>query len=214
MKRITVFGGGTSEGLWDKKGGWVNRLNCKLNQKTLDTKGSKHYETFCLGIRGDNTKNVLDRFESELDTREKHDEDAENILIFEVGANDAQFVFEEDDLKTSPEDFREQMNELMDKAGQRAEHVLFLGLLPVLDDDINPIPAIEGRSYTSNRMKQYTEIIEELCELHNLEYIDIFSLIEKRGFEELTDDGLHPNTEGNRIIFETVEEKLKELDVV
>lgn len=214
MKRITVFGGGTSEGLWDKQGGWVQRLKSKLNQKTLNTKGSKYYETFCLGVRGDNTQDVLDRFETELDFREKHDEDAENVLIFEIGANDAQFVFEEDDLKTSPEDFREQMNELMDKADQRAEHVIFLGLLPVLDDDTNPIPAIEGRSYTSNRMKQYTEIIEELCEVHNVEYIDIYSMFEQASFEDLTDDGLHPNTEGHRIIFETVEEKLKELEVV
>lgn len=214
MKRITVFGGGTSEGLWDKKGGWVQRLKSKLNQKTLETNGSKYYETFCLGIRGDNTQDVLDRFEQELDAREKHDEEAENTIIFQVGANDAQFVFEEDDLKTSPEDFRERMNKLMDKADQRAEHVIFLGLLPVSDEDVDPLPAIEGRSYTSNRMKQYTEIIEELCEVHNIEHIDIFSMFGEQGFDELTEDGLHPNNEGHKMILEVVEDRLSDLEVI
>jgi lysophospholipase L1-like esterase len=214
MKRITVFGGGTSHGLWDKKGGWVQRLKSTLNQKTLDSNGSQYYETFCLGVRGDNTHSVLDRFENELEAREKHDEGAENTLIFQVGANDAQFVFEEDDVKTSAEDFREQMNTLMDKADQRAENVIFLGLLPVNDEDVDPLPAIEGRSYTSSRMKHYTGIIKELCQIHNHEYIDIYSLFDEAGFEDYTEDGLHPDTEGHKMIFEEVRDRLAELDVV
>jgi acetylornithine/succinyldiaminopimelate/putrescine aminotransferase len=79
----------------------------------------------------------LDRFESELDAREKHDEDAENILIFEVGANDAQFVFEEDDLKTSPEDFRDQMNELR-KQCDLIKEVRGKGLLNAIEINDSP----------------------------------------------------------------------------
>lgn len=213
MKRITVFGGGTVQGLWDKKGGWVQRLKNELTQRTMDTNGKKYYETFCLGVRGDNTQDIIDRFETELDNREKHDEDAENILIFHIGANDAQFVFEEDDIKTSPEDFRSQLNDLMDRADQRAEHVVFLGLLPVDDENVEPMPAIEGRSYTSNRMKQYSDLIEELCTAHNHMFIDTYDLFEA-DFDELSDDGLHPNTRGHKLLFETVKDRLAEKDII
>lgn len=211
MKRIIVFGSGTAHGFWDPQGGWAQRLRTELDQKTLDTQGSDHYELYNLGIRGEDSGTVLDRFREEMENRYK--EDAEYTLIFQFGANDAMFVYEEDDLLRGEEEFRGNLEELIEQAKKYTEEIIFVGLLPVDDEDIKPIPNIEGRSYTTNRMKDYNDMIKEVAGEKDVGFISLFKEF-KSGENRLFEDGLHPNGEGHELIHEKVKRHMKNEDMI
>lgn len=205
MKKIVVFGGGTSHGMWDTRGGWSERLRNDLYTDTINSVGTHYTELYNLGIRGDSASELLDRFEREFKERNRHGE-AETAVIIQVGANDAQFVYEEDDVATDPELFREQIEELNEKALEHADHVYFLGLNGVNEEDMNPIPGdIEGRSFSTNRMKQYTEIIREVTKDSDATFIPLM----KDFTDDMLKDGLHPNHKGHELIEKKVRKKLK-----
>jgi lysophospholipase L1-like esterase len=212
MNRIIVFGSGTAHGLWDVQGGWAQRLRTQLEQKTLETRGNQYYEVYNLGIRGEDTGTVLDRFDNEMKARYDDDhEETEHTVIFQVGANDTVFVYEEDDLLNDEEDFRENVRELIQKAKKYTDQVMFLGMIPVDDEDIEPIPAIEGRSYTTARMDGYNDAIREVCEEEGAVFVNIYKQFGKDA-DNLLEDGLHPNGEGHNLIHQKVKQKLTEND--
>ena len=77
MPNILVFGDSITYGAWDKDGGWVQRL-----RKFLD----ENYEDFfvCnLGVSGNNSDDLLKRFEFETEQRIK--EEKKTIFIFAIG---------------------------------------------------------------------------------------------------------------------------------
>jgi len=212
MKRIIVFGSGTAHGFWDLQGGWAQRLRTNLDQRTLETQGSNHYELYNLGIRGEDTGTILDRFEDEMESR--YHEEAENTVVFHVGANDAMFVYEEDDLLRGSEEFQENIEQMIEQAREYAENVIFLGLIPVDDEEIKPIPSIEGRSYSTNRMKEYNNLIKEVCEDKGAGFINLFKEFKNRDTDSLLEDGLHPNGEGHKLIKDEVREYMEKKDIM
>jgi lysophospholipase L1-like esterase len=212
MKRITVFGGGTAHGLWDSKGGWSQRLRNYLYKRTIDTNGEEHWEVYNLAIRGDSSQDIRKRFQRDLKETMKHNEDAEQITVFHVGGNDAQFIYEEDDVRTSPEDFRANLEHIVEQSSDHSDTTVLMGMIPV-EEDPKPIPDSGGRSFTSNRMKHYNKIIKEVAEENeDVVLLDLFNQF--KGNDEMYQDGLHPNNEGHRIIFEEMKEMLQQNDVI
>lgn len=196
--------------MWDSEGGWAERLREKLYSKTMESKGAEYTEVYNLGIRGDSMKEVLDRFRTELENRNRHGEH-ELVVIIQAGANDAQFVYEEDDVATPEDEFRETVSKLAEEAEKRAEEVVFLGLLPVDEQNFDPVPnVIEGRSFSNNRMESYSEIIEEEVEETGCHFLNIM-----KGFDEkLLTDGVHPGTEGHEHLYTKIRAFLQKEDIV
>lgn len=52
--------------------------------------------------------------------------------------------------------------------------------------------------------------VENYCDLIGVEYVDMYSLLEKDNLfnEEFTDDGIHPNSEGYRVIADTITKRI------
>lgn len=210
MKKILVFGAGTAHGMWDTQGGWSERLRKELYSQTINSSGANYVELYNLGVRGDSVEQVRERLDSELSARDAHG-DADLTVIFQVGANDAQFIYEEDDVKTSPEEFREHVDELAEHAGEEADHVYFMGLLPVDEEEVDPIPGdLEGRSFSTNRMKEYSGIVREAAEEKDCGFIPLMKNFE----DEMLIDGLHPNSDGHEHIFKKVKRRLREDSVL
>ena len=211
MRRITVFGGGTAHGLWDSQGGWSHRLKNFLYKRTIDSVGDQHYELYNLAIRGDSSTDILERFERDLKETMKHDEDAHQLTILHVGGNDAQFIYEEDDVRTSPEKFRENLGTIVKESEKLSDATVLMGMIPA-EEDMSPIPDSGGRSFTSKRMKAYHEIVKEVAEKHDVLFLDHFN--DFKGNEELYQDGLHPNNEGHKMIFDDLKEMLQKEDLI
>ncbi len=68
MAGILVFGDSISYGAWDIEGGWVSRLRKFLDKKNLSEENFD-CKVYNLGISGDNSSGVLNRFEFETRQR-------------------------------------------------------------------------------------------------------------------------------------------------
>ncbi|MCX6743407.1 MAG: GDSL-type esterase/lipase family protein, partial [Candidatus Parcubacteria bacterium] len=87
MHRILIFGDSITYGAWDKEGGWVARLRKFVDEKIFAD--PNYYNIILnLGISGNNSTDILRRFEFELQQRIK--EEGEIVIIFAFGTNDAQ----------------------------------------------------------------------------------------------------------------------------
>ena len=86
--RIFCFGDSITYGKWDAKHcGWVQRLRRFLD-KNWEIYGDNL--VYNLGVSGDTTKNLLTRFEFEIEQRLKEEKE-EVLIIFDIGINDSLF---------------------------------------------------------------------------------------------------------------------------
>ena len=70
MPQILIFGDSIIYGAWDREGGWAARLRKFLDEKTL-TEEDFYCLVYNLGISGDTTEDLLERFEFETEQRIK-----------------------------------------------------------------------------------------------------------------------------------------------
>jgi len=76
---VLVFGDSIGLGLWDENGGWVGRLTEFLVKKSIASDLDEDYEIYNLGVSGDTTEGLVERFEFE--TRYRVGE-SETAIIF------------------------------------------------------------------------------------------------------------------------------------
>jgi len=199
MATICIFGDSIAWGAADfEKGGWVERLKVYMAEN-FDT------DVYNLGVSGDKTPNILERFESE--TKARIEEAEEVILIFAVGINDSYFIHSKNDFMTSPEEFRGNIQKLIEKAQKISPKIIFVGLTPVDEPKTTPIPWNTDKSYKNENVKKYNEIIKSICK-KNIYFIEVFENWIDSNYKELLEDGLHPNTKGHEKIFEAVKDYL------
>jgi len=208
MTRICVFGDSVAWGAWDKEGGWVQRL-----RKFFDIKNLSDPNFYCLvynlGVSGNKTKDILKRFEFEI--KQRLEEVEETIIIFAIGINDSYFLHNEDKLRTSVEDFRTNIQKIINAAKKFSIKIIFVGLTPVDESKTTPIPWDTNKSYKNEFIQKYNEIIKSVCKENKIYFVEIFEQWVKSDYKQLLEDGLHPNSNGHEKIFETVFEHLKTL---
>jgi len=101
-------------GFWDNEGGWVQRLRRFLDAKSLENPDKYYFEVYNLGVSGNDSRQLLERFESEVNARIS--EENQTIILFQIGANDIQYFNEEYRLRTPKEDFEQNILDLISKA--------------------------------------------------------------------------------------------------
>ena len=79
MSKILVFGASITYGAWDLEGGWVDRLKKYCHKFDLEDKF--YYLVENLGISGQISKDILERFELETKARYRGKED---IIIVSI----------------------------------------------------------------------------------------------------------------------------------
>jgi lysophospholipase L1-like esterase len=189
MTKILIFGDSIIWGACDTEGGWVQRL-----RKYFDENWSEKfdYSVYNLGIPGNTTEDLLERFEFETKQRLKENEDI--MFIFGIGINDSQFIHSKNGLRYSLEEFEGNIQKLVDLARKYSSSITFVGLTPVDD------------SKTNEYVKQFDKKIKEVCEKNNINYIYMF---DKLDLNDLEEDGLHPDNEGHNKMFKVIKENLK-----
>lgn len=211
MTRICIFGDSITYGAWDKEGGWVQKLRKFLDKKNLSD-SNFYCLVYNLGISGDTTEDLLERFEFELKQRLKEGE--EIIIVFDIGVNDSQFLHDKKELRTNPEKFKENIQKLTDLAKKFSQKIVFVGLTPVDESKTNPIPWDTNKSYKNEYIEKYNQIIKSVCEENDVPFIEIFNNLRKLDYKNLLENGLHPNSEGHRKIFKTVKKYLIENKII
>lgn len=195
---LFLFGDSITQGYWDSKGGWADRIRSYVLEQDVNNNFNHYHGVYNLGIDGNTTQQVLDRFENEVKARLW--KDAEYAFIFAVGTNDT-VIQRGGRMLTDPSRYANQIKQLHSKASKYSSKIAFINLLPVDEALTNPLPnSTSGKCYTNERIESFNSTLEAQCNSLNVTVIDArSSFIES---DNLLADGLHPNDEGHKAIYE------------
>ena len=211
MSRILIFGASIIYGKGDSKGGWVQRLRSYLDEKSFSDPNFD-YSVYNLGVSGDTTENLLRRFEFEA--KQRFQEEKELVIIFEIGTNDSQVVFGKNESRIPAQKFQNNIQKLIELSKKFSLKIIFIGLLPVNESKVDPIPWYPKYSYKNEYIKSFDEIIKSLCEKNKIYFVEVFKKWTSDDYKTLLQDGVHPNSEGHEKIFETVKDFLIQNKIV
>lgn len=203
MVRFLIFGDSITYGAWDLEGGWVQRLRNFLDKKTLADEG--YYLVYNLGISGDTSKDLLERFDFE--TKQRLKEGDETIFLFEIGVNDCGFLISKNNSELSEKEFEHNLKELISKAQKISSKIVFVGIAPFDESRVSPVPWHKDLVYKNVLAKRFNRIIEKTCQENNLLFIDIFNKITQKDCKNF-EDGAHPDSSGHEKIFEIIKKSL------
>jgi lysophospholipase L1-like esterase len=204
--QIIIFGASTAYGAWDLKGGWVSRLRAELDKITLSSPNS-YYMTYNLGISGNTSSDILERFDSELNARLKdRDQNDEIMILFSVGNNDGST--KGGNRIVSIPQFDSNITLLAEKALNLTRKVVFVSTFPA--DETKTMPVSWGDwCYKNSNLAEYRDSIKKMCKVRNILFIDVFGKFIKKKYQELLQDGLHPNSKGHQKIHKIVSSALR-----
>lgn len=197
MFGISIFGDSITFGRGDDLNrGWCGRLKEYFESKD-------YYNClYNLGICGDTTKTLLERFDSEAKARIKFIRDQDRqVIVFSIGINDSRLLSKQKIAETEINDFEKNIQTLIDKAKKHTREIIFIGLTPVNESITSNY---EGTTFTNKRINLFNSKIKEICKKNGLPFFDLFKEFSELDYFELLSDGLHPNSEGYVEIFELV----------
>lgn len=203
MKSILAFGDSITfgRGVFPSKG-WANRLKEYFESKDF------YNVLYNLGIPGDSSTDLLKRFETETKSRvQYYSPDNKFVILIAIGTNDSRGLGVSDNIQTNPKDYEENICKLVDIAKTHTKEVVIIGLSPV-DETLMPF---EDTYFSNNRIEQFNKILEKIAQDNNLLFCDIYSGFKnKKNYHKLLVDGIHPNDEGYKLMYEIIKSFLIE----
>ena len=154
-----------------------------------------------LGIPGENSKYLLERFENEILSRWEK-EDGELIIIIAIGINDSYYIKPEKKPKISIEEFEKNLKILLKNIMKFTENIIFIGLTKV-DEKIISQWDVE-KAYKNKYISDYNSVIEDFCRKNRLFFIPVLDLLKDFDLE----DRLHPNSQGHEKLFNKIKDFL------
>jgi lysophospholipase L1-like esterase len=112
-------------------------------------------------------------------------------------------------LETSLKDFSKNINEIIKKAKKYSSEIIFLGLIPVDEEKVNPTPWRTEVSYGNYFVKAFNSRLKILSTENKVRFVDLFRAFGSKNYKELLEDGVHPNSKGHEKIFLVVKNFLK-----
>ncbi|WP_426561818.1 GDSL-type esterase/lipase family protein [Angustibacter sp. McL0619] len=171
--RICVVGSSMALGYGDPKAlGWVGRVQARTPQDEIDL------TVHNLGVRGDTTAGVVERWRSEVGRRTTGG--ADNRLVVSVGAGDV-------DTGLSLARTRLNLANVVDEAAADGLKPFVVGPPPRADQSFN------------DRLRAVVDAERDVCERRSVPFVDCFEplLAHEQWITDLsTGDGVHPGQAG------------------
>lgn len=209
MSQIFCFGDSITSGHSDPQGGWASRLHRYLWSKSVED-----YYFYNLGIPIDETsKEVANRLDNELKVRQGSDKP--NLVLFSISTNDSEYMNDKKEYKISKKDFEKNINKCIKIARKYSEKIVFMDLVPVVDAKVDPIPWCPERSYRNKYIREYREILKNICAEEKVYFIDAFDeLLASSDYMHSLGDGVHPNDTGHEISFKIIKDYLEKKGII
>ncbi len=207
MYGISIFGASITFG----RGDGLNRGWCGRLKKYFETKD--YYNClYNLGISGNTSTDLLERFNTEAKARVKFIRDRDRqVIIFSIGINDSRLLGDKKIPQIEITVFNKNIQTLIDKAKTYTNEILFIGLTPV-DESITL--NYENTTFTNKRIELFNDSIKKICKNNNIPFFDMFKKFSKLNYLKLLDDGLHPNSEGYEKMYELIKKFLIQENII
>lgn len=184
--------------------GWVGRLRKYFEDK------DNYNAVYNLGIPGDNTNDLLKRFDIEAKARIKYLREGDrHIIIFAIGINDSRYNNEKEEVNINQ--FDSNIKLLIEKAKKYTNEIYFIGLTPV---DEKLAMNYENTSFNNKRIDKYNNFVKKNCQDFKIPFFDMFEKFLKLNHVKLLDDGVHPNFKGYEKMYEMIKKFLIESKVI
>lgn len=194
---ILVFGDSIAYGAWDnEKSGWINRLKLSLEKQT-----NYYYNIFNLGIPGNTTFDIKERFLYEC--KQRYSINSNTIIIFSIGINDSYIINGKNNVSIA--DFKNNIIDLINMAKTYTKNILFVGLTNVDESKVNPVPWENQISYLNKEILKFDYELENICKQNGISYLNVFELLKMDDLQ----DGLHPNSKGHQKLCNEILKHLK-----
>jgi len=210
-KKILIFGDSITWGACDKEGGWATRLKRYTDQQTIAGKANPD-EVYILGISGDNSDDLVKRFQVELSSR--LDEEMELVIIIAIGTNDSKFSVTTMENRVSRLRYQENISRLIKEGKEATKEIVLIGLTPVDDELLGVEDLGLMETYDNINVQKYNKALKEVAAANKIPLIELYEYLKKHAPKELLSDGLHPNTEGHELIYRKVLTELKDLHLL
>jgi lysophospholipase L1-like esterase len=203
MSAILCFGDSITFGE-GYDGGWCGYL------KKWFENSENYNQVYNLGINGQRSSDLLERFDTETKARLRfREQDEVYLTIIAIGTNDSKYSgsISDQNVMFTEEQFKQNILELIQKAKSFKQKILFLGLPPV--DESRTLDRENGTVLTNERVTKFNNIIKTCCKNEDLPFLDLNKIILKKDYKVLFEDGLHPNKKGYRFIFTKIRAFMK-----
>lgn len=207
MAQVLIFGDSITQGYWDVDGGWVQRLRKFVDEKIISSNQKIYHEIYNLGVSGDTSEDILKRFEQEIIART--DKDSEIIILIAIGTNDALFNNVKQSNWVALGKFKENIQALTEIGKKYTEKIVFVGLTPVDELRMDPVPWTPDNSAKNEYVQKYDEIITVLAKENGIGFCLVFEkFLAQDNYQSLLQDGDHPTSTGHEFVYETVKSYL------
>ena len=209
MSKLFFIGDSITAGAWDAHGGWASRLIGQIMDMTMSANFEDH-AFYCLpynlGVSGNVIPDLQDRVLTEIKRRCDSDSREEAIqIVCAIGVNDSVYMVEEDRPRFSDDEFKNNLKQLIGLLRSVTDNISFIGLMPVNDDLLNPIPWAPEKAYTNQYVQNFEKIIESISDDENIEFLPLFDAwIKMPNWKDHLIDGVHPNTKGHELLAKQV----------
>jgi len=185
--RICVWGDSLTFGINDtEEGGWVNRLRDYTNNEI-----EEDIIVYNLGILGDNTEKLLNRFEIECKVREPE------VVIFAIGLNDSQYINTIEYPRVTLKNFTKNIQKLINIAKKFTDKIGFIGLTRVDVTRTRPLAWDDTKNYENEVIRKYDSQLKITVSSNGVKYLYMLDLLENSDLS----DGLHPNSNGHEKMY-------------
>ncbi len=212
MAQILIFGDSIADGAYDEHGGWVDRLKQHFMEKNMqgNVLVDESNWVYNLGISGNTSRDLLERFDNESTARKADRNDKVAIFIIVIGTNDSRYNEPEGKQpEMSVEDYSKNVVQLIDKARKYSDKILLVNSLPV--DESKTTPIYGQYVYLNSRINEFNTALHNLAESEDVDLLDLNRAAKAHiSWNDMLIDGLHPNPEGHIWIYKQIKPTIVE----
>ena len=184
--------------------GWADQLRSHLFDAFHENDLDGYPRMYNLGIPGETTRGLVQRFESETTARvwAKY---GSMIFLISYGTNDVARLGTSSEHVISIDHYESYLRQVLKKAQSQTDRIALLASPPVIEAKPNP----NSKNRLNSDIEEYNSVLTRLAGEYGAELLDLYGDFEKRGAVKLLgEDGIHPNDAGHAAIFDTVKEYL------
>ena len=182
--------------------GWADQLRSHLFDAFYENDPDGYPRMYNLGIPGETTMGLVQRFESETKARVRA-KYGSMIFLISYGTNDAATLEASSEHVISIEHYESNLREVLEKARSLTNRVALLASPPVIEGKPNP----NSKNRLNGDIEEYNNLLVRLADEYGTELLDLYGEFNKQGSVKLfTEDGVHPNDLGHTVIFDIVKE--------